>query len=338
MTSSPRTLVLLSTYNSAGFLGEQIDSIQRQTWTDWELVIRDDGSTDSSPDIANDYSSRDRRVRVLRDDPSARLYPGKTTAPQLRAAESFGKLLAHAWRSGAEYTFLSDADDVWKPEKIERELQLLRERERATGGAVLVHSDLTVVDADLRIVHPSFREFDGIAYDREAPLRTLLLHNAVVGCTTAVNRAVLELAVPQPAGVLHDWWLAQCAAAAGDIVDITDSTMLYRQHRANATGTRGRRALRRRLVREPARFFSSAFANFDSGVRHVRELERRVLARPALVPTHRAAAISAYRQAFDPNAGVMARLAALRRSRVRPQRLVSTAFFYPLVIAHPHVA
>ena len=57
--------IVLSTYNGAKFLSEQIDSIQAQTFTDWQLLIRDDDSTDKTLDIIAAYTVKDERIRLI---------------------------------------------------------------------------------------------------------------------------------------------------------------------------------------------------------------------------------------------------------------------------------
>src|SRR4029077_4320126 len=75
-----------------------------------------------------------------------------------------------------------------------------------------------------------------LAYQTSRPLATLLGRSYVLGCACAVNRALLDLALPLPESIAsHDWWLALCAAAAGEVVCLDLPLLDYRRHGANAS-------------------------------------------------------------------------------------------------------
>ncbi len=104
----------------------------------------------------------------------------------------------------------------------------------------LVYSDLTVVDAELRLVHPSFLRHSRLRHGEGRPLRTLLGRSFVLGCASIVNRPLLEFALPLPATVAsHNWWLALCAAAVGQVSFLPESTLDYRRHGKNTSGPAG---------------------------------------------------------------------------------------------------
>lgn len=223
--------VLLATYNGSTFIAEQLDSLIAQTEVDWHLLVRDDASTDRTPEILAAYAAKDARIAVL---PASRANHG--------AAANFDFLLRAAWEQGAVYVMLMDQDDVWRADKIERQLALMRVEEHrlGTGVPVLVHSDLELIDREGRTTHPSFMRFQHIRDEPSAPLRTLLVQNYVTGCATLVNRSLLEIALPiPPAAMVHDWWLALVAAAAGKICYDPTPTVGYRQHGGNQIGAKG---------------------------------------------------------------------------------------------------
>jgi hypothetical protein len=151
-------------------------------------------------------------------------------------------LLAESLRRGADYLFCSDQDDVWHPDKIERQLATMAAAEQKTrsGTPLLVHSDLTVVDDALRVIHPSFMRHQRIRHEDVAPLNTLLVQNFVTGCTCLLNRPLAEACLPLPESIImHDWWIALCAAACGAIHYLDQPTLLYRQHGRNEVGAVG---------------------------------------------------------------------------------------------------
>jgi glycosyl transferase family 2 len=264
--STPVT-ILLSSYNGARFLAEQIESIRRQSFGGWTLLVRDDGSSDESVGIVESISATDSRV-VLLGDGRGNLGP----------AGSFGILLGHAYDEGARYVALADQDDIWSPEKLARELDLLAQSERELGEdmPLLVHTDLAVVREDLSLVHDSFLAFQGLRHPFHSPLGTLLIQNFATGCTMLVNRPLLRVAVPVPAVIMHDWWLALCAAATGRVVFLPEATVRYRQHGGNAQGSQGWHSAVRGALRHPGSWWRQSGTLFQRVVEQARELSQRI--------------------------------------------------------------
>ncbi|NOS81145.1 MAG: glycosyltransferase family 2 protein [Nitrospira sp.] len=223
--------ILLGTYNGGRFVGEQIQSIQGQTVSTWKLLIRDDGSQDGTMEVIADFSRRDERIRCIGD-----------RLGRLGVVGNFGELMRIAHAEGADYIFFSDQDDVWVSNKIANQLTYLKEMESQHGQKtpILVYSDLEVVTQQLEGTHPSFMSYQGLTHESRDPLRVLLTQNFVTGCATVINRPLLELANPLPADVImHDWWLALCAAACGRIEYLPHALVRYRQHGANQIGAEG---------------------------------------------------------------------------------------------------
>lgn len=223
--------IVLATFDGARYLAEQIESIRAQTFPNWTLLARDDGSSDATVGILDDCAARDPRIEVLRDEDGT-----------LGVIGNFSRLAGTALARGAGVVFFADQDDVWFPDKVARTLQEMQAAETALGTShpTLVHTDLQLVDGAGRLLHPSFLQFQRIHDERSRPLTTLLVQNYVTGCTVAANRALLRLALPLPADALmHDWWLALCAARCGSIVFLAAATASYRRHGANTVTVRG---------------------------------------------------------------------------------------------------
>ena len=220
--------ILLGTYNGVRFVGEQLRSIQDQTVSSWTLLVRDDGSQDGTLEVVAEAARRDERIRFLRD-----------TRGRLGAIGNFGELMRIAHAEGASYVFFSDQDDVWASNKIADQMTYLMGMESRHGQKtpILAYSDLEVVSEQLERIHPSFMGYQGLNHESRDPLRVLLTQNFVTGCASAINRPLLELATPLPADVImHDWWLALCAAACGEVGYLNSSLLLYRQHKSNQLG------------------------------------------------------------------------------------------------------
>ena len=223
--------ILLATYNGSKYLDEFLDSMRRQSHVDWTLYARDDGSTDDTTTILRTAARLDTRIRVVDD-----------RFGNQGVVQNFAKLIERALADGCTHAFFADQDDVWLEHKVERELDQMRQLEQshAEQTPILVHSDLTVTDSNLQPIHPSFIEYSGIYNNLDHPLRTLLVQNFVTGCTIVANRALLEASLPIPdAAVMHDWWLALCAASLGTIGFVAEPTINYRQHDDNQVGATG---------------------------------------------------------------------------------------------------
>ena len=153
---------------------------------------------------------------------------------------NFAWLLQRAWDVGADYVLLADQDDIWHDDKVAQQVQALRPTEVAGGREVprLVYCDAAVIDAARRPVHASFLRQNRLPYNTGRPLTTLLGRSFVLGCACAVNRPLVELALPLPDVVAsHDWWLALCAAVAGRITCLDAPLLEYRRHAASASQT-----------------------------------------------------------------------------------------------------
>ncbi len=222
--------ILIGTYNGAQYIADQIKSIQHQKIHNWKMLIRDDCSSDKTVDIINKIALQDDRISLIKDQNG-----------HLGVVGNFATLMNIALNDNAQIIFFSDQDDYWLPNKINCYLHRFKKLQKQFGNSlpILIHSDLIVVDNQINIINKSFMTLRNIYHEFEQPLNTLLAQNFVTGCTIAINRSLLEFTLPIPKEVLiHDWWLALCAAVAGKIDFIKNPTVLYRQHEKNTVGAK----------------------------------------------------------------------------------------------------
>lgn len=318
MTASlPRVRLLLSTHNGAPYLRAQIDSLRAQTHTNWELWARDDGSSDESPEILRQLASEDARIRV---------WPGNTTGSG--AAAAFGALLHEA--QDAPYLGFCDQDDVWEPYKLELTLRALVEAEHAFGATtpLLVHTDLALVDANLKPLASSAKAALHMRANDPHPLPRLLAQNIVTGCTMLFNGALARAALPiPPEALMHDWWLALVAAAQGHIRYLPQATLRYRQHGHNVSGP-----ARVKGWREGISKFLESEAALETLVRR-RLAQTRVLAtrlRASPTPPPAARFLDDFVAHLDSNR-LGAAVYGLSRG-IRAQRLPGTFAYYLLLL------
>jgi len=225
----PEIFILLAAYNGADFLAGQLDSLIAQTEPHWRLLIRDDGSTDGTPEIIRAYVSKDERIDML----------GAGGDGSHSALANFSVLLQAAYEQGADYIFCCDQDDVWDADKLGVILARLKQLEGASKTPCLVHHDLAVVDQSLQPIADSFVRMMHLDPSDERRPQRLVSRNEVTGCAMACNRALLDLALPiSGQAVMHDWWLALCAAYFGRLEFIPRPLVKYRQHGRNAIGAK----------------------------------------------------------------------------------------------------
>lgn len=219
--------ILLATYNSSRFLREQLDSLFTQTFQNWDLIIRDDGSTDDTLEIIEEYRQQHAKVRLIVD-----------VAKKVGAKESFMRLLE---KTDSDYYFFCDHDDIWLPHKIEHSLKVIVAAEtHHPDKPLIVHSDLQVVTENLHTVSDSFWKSSKIYPLILENENYIQVFNCVTGCTMLFNNNVKKIAFPYPHSIpMHDWWLAIVTLRNGGIVQhITEPTILYRQHGNNEVGAR----------------------------------------------------------------------------------------------------
>lgn len=217
--------ILLSVYNGERFLLELLESLAAQTFKNFRLVVRDDGSTDSSLQIVE---------RFAKDAPFETVFP--EIEGRFGAMGSFGKLMQV---SSAPYVMFCDQDDVWLPEKVAKELDAIKilEAELGPGVPALVHCDLKVVDASLNPIAGSMWKAQGLDALHRSRLPQALVQNSAVGCAMIANRALVEAASPiPPEARMHDAHLFIAAAALGGVKPLDEQLALYRQHGSNAVG------------------------------------------------------------------------------------------------------
>lgn len=226
MENNSPLAILLATYNSEQYLAPQINSILEQSSSDWTLFIHDDGSTDSTLQIIQHYiTSHKNKIIQL---PKGNERSG--------AAYNF-EFLLQAVQS--DFYMFCDHDDVWLPSKIDDSLRQMQRMEKEhPGSAVIVHTDLTIVDENLQILHPSFYKKTRVNPVYFASFNFLGIANCVTGCTMLINNLAKIKTPPFPENfnMMHDWWIAINNCRDGKISYLPKATLLYRQHASNTIG------------------------------------------------------------------------------------------------------
>jgi glycosyltransferase involved in cell wall biosynthesis len=218
----------MAAYNGGQYLSEQIKSVLGQSCKAWQLIIRDDGSTDNSLDVINEYIRLyPENIRLITDRDG-----------RIGTSQNFLRLLGYA---DTDYIMFCDQDDVWLPDKIAITLNKMKACEEIRGRniPVLIHTDLKVVDKHLDIISDSLWQYQHLDPKKGLHLNRLLVQNVITGCTVMINKALKDKikSVPQHA-LIYDWWISLVAAALGTIDYVPTATALYRQHDNNEIGAK----------------------------------------------------------------------------------------------------
>jgi len=221
--------VLLSTYNGERFLEEQLQSLAAQKGVELSVLVRDDGSSDSTTKILDKW----QKNGLLH------WYQGSNLGP----AKSFLNLMQHA--SDADYYAFCDQDDVWLDCKLQKAAEKLDAFEAEKPA--MYFSKVQFVDAELRPINRKIT--DGYVFS----FGQALIRNNAIGCTIVFNRKLLELINSQEPSfiTMHDYWLyLVCLAVDGNVFYDKDSNIMYRQHRKSVVGgtITGMGAVRRKML------------------------------------------------------------------------------------------
>ena len=218
---NPKLCILLASYNGEKYISEQLDSIINQTYKNWELIIRDDGSKDETVTILNKYEKKDERIKILRDDKG-----------NLGFLKNFEELLFNAKE---EFVLFSDQDDFWLKNKLEKFVEKIRDLdEKVLSKPLLIHCNSLVCDDKLEIIKEKFID-SKIAKKNNSNI--YFFEYIVQGSTSMVNKKMIKESLPFLKNVtLHDRYFHLLSQFLGTRVFIDESLVKYRQHERNEIG------------------------------------------------------------------------------------------------------
>lgn len=221
--SNPQIQILLSTYNGEAFLKEQVQSILDQTFEDWQLIIRDDGSSDGTIALIESLQKEHpEKIKQIQNNVGG------------GSSQSFIGMLDFV---EAPYCMFCDQDDYWEPNKIELSLSKLKEIEKKNPVAA-VFTDMEVVSADLKQHFGSFLKLQKLKPEWIKNSNNILAQSIAAGCTMIFTKKLIEILKPIKAPLFqHDQWLMINAALYGEIAYCPEKTIKYRQHSYNAVGS-----------------------------------------------------------------------------------------------------
>ena len=213
--------VALCTYNGEKFIREQLDSILKQSLKTDEIIICDDGSTDNTISIIEEY--------IVSNPSIITLYENEVN---LKVNKNFEKCISLC---NGDYIFLSDQDDIWKPNKVEIILSIFKSNKQIEG----VFSNAELIDEQSTVI-PHFDLWKSVTFCEEKLKKPLDLFkiikhrgNMVTGATLCLKASCLKDIIPIPDGIqnfYHDEWIAIILAYKKALVYTTENLISYRIH------------------------------------------------------------------------------------------------------------
>jgi len=212
LSRRPQTSVCMAAYNCERYIGEQMRSILHQLCATDELIVVDDASSDRT---AEEISSiGDSRIKLFEHEVNQGI------------VETFEEAVT---RATGEFLFLSDGDDIWASDRVQR----IHEAFRTYPNAQIVVTGLQIIDQEGR----ALEECDHRpSVDFTASLLPNLLRNRFQGSAMAFRSSLLPTVLPFPKGkiFLHDAWIGACnALAGGQVVVLPEPLLYYRRHGNN---------------------------------------------------------------------------------------------------------
>lgn len=212
--------VALCTYNGAKYLPAQLDSILNQTHPADEIIIADDGSSDTTLDIIRNYAERENSIRFFVNDQN------------LGFVRNFSLAISKA---SCDYVALADQDDIWTPDHLEKLLNHI-------GGKAVCVGDTVMIDAHGKETGERFSDIKQNYYipenDVEKAYRIIYNYNPYQGASMLIDRKWVESYLPIPAEAgFHDTYLAGCASLTQGLSVIPDAITKYRVHEGQVTSS-----------------------------------------------------------------------------------------------------
>ncbi|MBL4707507.1 MAG: glycosyltransferase family 2 protein [Flavobacteriales bacterium] len=219
----PLIQILLSTYNGSRFLREQLDSIVNQSYRNWQLLIRDDGSSDGTEAIIEEYCTKHaNRIKFVSGGKGG------------DASSSFISMLHFV---DSPYIMFCDQDDVWVTEKVQNAFNAIQSLEKQNPLA-LHYTDMKIVNENMTELYPSFFEQQKLNPEWSATPYHSFTQSIAAGCTMIFTKALIHRLHPIKAPLFqHDHWLTMHASYYGVIGYSLEKTVYYRQHQSNVVGS-----------------------------------------------------------------------------------------------------
>lgn len=223
-----RCLIMMATYNGEPFLRRQLDSILAQQYDegDWQLIAQDDGSTDHTMQILQEYAERDPRIHCCSNETG-------NHGPY----QNFNALFNRCRRSHKRYDLylFADQDDLWDPDKLHVLTSYYHQHVTDESVPVYQYADMRIIDENGKVTSESLDAEDSIRRDA----RSVFFDASVWGCNSLLNRALFDdiAEVDDHAERVwgHDAVQARWAAIRGQLLFCPQIVFSYRRYPHSVT-------------------------------------------------------------------------------------------------------
>ena len=209
--------IALATYNGSKFLREQLDSILAQSMDDFEVVACDDCSTDETPQILQEYTSRDSRFKVYQN------------AKNLGFKKNFEHILSLC---KGEFIAFCDQDDIWEPNHLEILYKNIGDNYCIGANSLIINENGISQNKTLLEYWP----IHVMPQNGKELFQHELYSNVIQGTASLIRASLIKQALPIPEDIkYHDYWFALVAGLNEKCKYIGDVVLKYRRHSNNAS-------------------------------------------------------------------------------------------------------
>jgi glycosyltransferase involved in cell wall biosynthesis len=226
-----KIVILMATYNGEKYVSAQIKSILEQTYNNFDLIIRDDGSTDKTISIIKSIIERNDKKNI---------YLLKNKSSKHGQLKNFANLFNYA-KDKYKYIMFSDQDDIWYKNKIQISLDAIKKKGDTPTLIYTNYINWNMKDKTKNIAY---------SYIPECTFERLFVQNWTMGCTYLLNKGMIKQIENIPDGVdNHDYWIALVSSLNNNIEYLPQVTMEHRLHANNVTGRENSKSFKNRAIR-----------------------------------------------------------------------------------------
>ncbi|WP_406685338.1 glycosyltransferase family 2 protein [Seonamhaeicola sp. MEBiC1930] len=206
--------IITPTYNSERFIEDTIKSVINQTYKDWELIIIDDNSTDTTIEIVSRFSNRNSNIRLIKNKKNS----GAAFSRNKGIKEAKGDFIA----------FL-DADDLWKPEKLEKQISFMQ-----INNCKVCYSSYELMNEEGELLNKQISALQTLSYKK------LLKSNYVGNLTGIYNAKSLGKITSINLRKRQDWliWLEAIKKSGKPAMGIKESLAIYRVRESSVSSNK----------------------------------------------------------------------------------------------------
>lgn len=202
--------VAIATYNGEKYIKEQLLSILSQSQKNDEIIISDDGSEDNTINIIKSFN--DKRIKIF-------------DGPKKGIKQNFANAIE---KSSGKYIFLSDQDDIWIENKVEKVLKTFEEKK----CTCVVHDAVVFNSNNEEIIYDSFYSY---RKSKKGIVKNIW-KNSYIGCCMAIDSSMKKYILPIPNNIeMHDQWIGILCEKYGKSEFIYEKLLRYRRHNNNVS-------------------------------------------------------------------------------------------------------